>query len=160
VSAHAVTDMTGQFVSALMRKTFPLSVIKLTGPDAIIGQGGNAVQMGRRYRLVLLGESLKDPQTGQDLGRTESDFGNVVITRVDDNLSYGRIENAPSLSQTFRPGLLELREEMPGLAKGPLAVDTGPVPVGRSVSTKRPDRHGGERVGAHKAETTEGDQNW
>ncbi len=110
VGSAAMTDLTAQFVRALMQTSFPLSVIKLDGVNVVLGQGGDMVREGTTYRAVLLGEDMKDPQTGQDLGRTESDFGTVLITRVDPKLSYGVLQNAPALSQTFRPGLIELRD--------------------------------------------------
>ena len=112
-SERALSDMTQQFVSKLLRQTFPISVISLSGSDVVLSQGGAAVKEGLRYRAVILGEALKDPQTGQSLGRTERDFGTVVITRSEPNVAYGRLEGAPALpAGQFRAGLIEVRQQV------------------------------------------------
>lgn len=109
---RALADMTDQFVAKLLQKTFPVSVISMTGSDVVLSQGGAAVRQGAVYRAVLLGEPLKDPQTGQSLGRTEQNFGTVEVTRSEANMAYGLLRTASSLPGGFRPGLIELREEV------------------------------------------------
>jgi curli biogenesis system outer membrane secretion channel CsgG len=109
----ALAGMTQQFISKLLQKTFPVSVISLSGSQVVLSQGGAAVRQGTRYRAVLLGDALTDPQTGQSLGRAERDFGTILVARSDPNAAYGVLEGAPSLAPSqFRPGLIELREEV------------------------------------------------
>jgi len=116
----AMTGMTQQFISKLLQKTFPVSVISLSGSDVVLSQGGAAVRQGARYRAVLLGDTLTDPQTGQSLGRTERDFGTILVARSDPNTAYGVLEGGPSLAAgQFRPGLIELREEVSALPPQP-----------------------------------------
>jgi hypothetical protein len=56
-------------------------------------QGGQAVKAGSSYSLVSLGKELKDPQTGESLGHTETPCCDVVIDRVSSKLAYGHLEN-------------------------------------------------------------------
>ncbi|ESQ88671.1 CsgG/HfaB family protein [Asticcacaulis benevestitus] len=160
-SAKSIGEMTQKFVAALMQKTFPLSVIKLDGADVVIGQGGSLVRSGNRYRAVLLGDMMKDPQTGQNLGRTESDFGTVVITRVDTNLSYGRLENAPALSQAFQPGLVELRDSVgvtaPETAQGG---DATPAVKPRNSSKAAPSQSTNSEHPVPAAPSKSSDKDW
>lgn len=130
-SARTLSGMTQSFVAHLMQKTFPIAVIRMTGADVILSQGASMVRPGTRYRAILLGEAMTDPQTGQGLGRTESDFGSVVITKADANMSYGRLEFAPRLSVPFRPGLIELREAIGQADLKPVAgqAPTAPAPT-------------------------------
>ena len=159
VSAAAMSDLTERFVRALMQKTFPVSVIKLDGTNVILGQGGDLVRQGTTYRAVLLGDDMKDPQTGQDLGRTESDFGTVQVTRVDSNLSYGVLQNAPSLNQAFRPGLIELRDPVAGAGEtggktGQAAGADHKTPPARREKTRAGD------TPAHASTSSSEDKDW
>jgi hypothetical protein len=129
--------MTQQFISKLLQKTFPVSVISLSGSDVVLSQGGAAVRQGARYRAVLLGDTLTDPQTGQSLGRTERDFGTILVARSDPNTAYGVLEGGPSLAPgQFRPGLIELREEVAALPAPPSSPAESAAP--RSPPAARP----------------------
>lgn len=145
---RALTDMTDQFVAKLLQKTFPVSVIALNGSDVVLSQGGAAVRAATVYRAVLLGDALKDPQTGQNLGRTEQSFGTVEVTRSEPNAAYGLLRNAPSLPNGFKPGLIELREEVrvgptSALTSAPVqAVATGgPKPATRARHSEPAEAH-------------------
>ncbi|ABE46961.1 hypothetical protein [Polaromonas sp. JS666] len=63
--------------------------------------------------MVTMGNEMKDPQTGQSLGRTESPCCELVVERVTPNLSYGRLENVRSNLEQLSPGGLQLRQELP-----------------------------------------------
>jgi hypothetical protein len=145
---RALTDMTDQFVAKLLQKTFPVSVIALNGSDVVLSQGGAAVRAATVYRAVLLGEALKDPQTGQNLGRTEQSFGTVEVTRSEPNAAYGLLRNAPSLPNGFRPGLIELREEVrvaptsaPTSAPVQAVATGGPKPETRARRSEPAEAH-------------------
>jgi hypothetical protein len=61
--------------------------------------------------VISLGEELKDPQTGQSLGRVESPIGMVTVTRTTDRIAFGTFRGSFNPA-TFKPGLLELRGQM------------------------------------------------
>ena len=112
----ALNLMTQKFVEELLEKTFPIAVIAVSGQNVVLSQGGAAVRQGATYRAVLLGDEMKDPQTGQSLGRTERDFGTILVSRSEPNVSYGTLEGATLSAGQFRPGLIEIREEVTGQA--------------------------------------------
>ena len=157
---HAMAAMTQQFVSKLLLKTFPVSVISLNGQDVVLSQGGAAVRQGARYRAVILGDALSDPQTGQSLGRTEHDFGTIQITRSENNAAYGVIEGGRSLpAGQFKPGLIEIREEIAtspvvvaAAAAPPASATTGPVAATKPAKPAAKPRH--------KPSGQAEDQNW
>lgn len=107
----SLAEFTTAFAADLMARTFPVAVISANGGDVTLNQGEGIVRTGATYRAVRLGEALTDPQTGQKLGRAEQDFGTVMITQVAPTASYGKLQGA-TLNEPFRPGLLELREEI------------------------------------------------
>lgn len=107
-------DLVQKVVASIMVRTFPISVVSLEGSNAILSQGGNAVRQGTRYALVLMGKELKDPQTGQSLGRAEMPCCELVIDRVTPSLSYGHIEGASVELDKVTPGALQVREQVRG----------------------------------------------
>lgn len=106
----ALDRLAGEMTRAVLLRTFPISVVELQGQDVILNQGGAALESGRNYRAVSLGREIKDPQTGRSLGRVEQECCVIQITRVSNDLSYGRVVSASALPQPFTPGTIELRE--------------------------------------------------
>jgi curli biogenesis system outer membrane secretion channel CsgG len=110
-------DLTQKAVESILLRTFPISIIKRMGNQVVLSQGGTAVREKSRYRVYALGEELKDPQTGQLLGRMEVQCCDVVIDRVMPNMSYGTLENVQiPLDDNMLPGTLQLREPLPPVA--------------------------------------------
>lgn len=114
LAGQLMDSLSGQMTKAVINEIFPISVIAITGNQVVLSQGGKSVATGERYEAVVLGEELKDPQTGRSLGRMELPCCIVHIDRVADKTSYGSIEGTvPTQLSTFEPGMVELR----GLAK-------------------------------------------
>lgn len=106
-----------QVVSAILIRTFPITVASRDGNNVVLSQGGQSVREGKRYMLVSLGQEIKDPQTGQSLGRTEYDCCEVVIEIVSPNMSQGHLENIRMPLDQIPPGGLQLREIVADAAK-------------------------------------------
>ncbi|MES2018242.1 MAG: CsgG/HfaB family protein [Pseudomonadota bacterium] len=98
---------------AILLQTFPISVVERDGMNVILSQGGSALVQGGRYRLYLQGKELKDPQTGQSLGNTESVCCDVLVNRVTPKLSYGVLDNVSAKLDGIAPGALQVREMLP-----------------------------------------------
>ncbi|PZQ77575.1 MAG: hypothetical protein DI563_03200 [Variovorax paradoxus] len=75
-------EIVGQVVASVLRRTFPVTVVARDGTNVVLSQGGQALKEGSRYALASLGKEMKDPQTGQSLGRMESPCCELVIDRV------------------------------------------------------------------------------
>jgi curli biogenesis system outer membrane secretion channel CsgG len=120
-------ELVSQVVASILRRTFPVTVVSLDGTNVVLSQGGQAIREGARYAMVTMGNEMKDPQTGQSLGRGESPCCELVVERVTPNLSYGRLENVRSNLEQLAPGGLQLRQELPAGAKNTAVASPSPV---------------------------------
>lgn len=104
------TQLVSRVVSAILVRTFPITVASRDGNNVILSQGGQSVREGGRYQLVSMGQEIKDPQTGQSLGRTEYDCCEVVVDKVGPLMSQGHLENIKMPVDQIPVGGLQLRE--------------------------------------------------
>jgi hypothetical protein len=136
------SDLVGQLITSVLRRTFPITIVSRDGTNVVLSQGGQALKQGARYSVVSLGKELKDPKTGQSLGAAESPCCELVVERVTPNLSYGHLERVSGSLEALPAGGLQLREELkpaPKVAeagKSAPAVSVPPPPPARSMQTK------------------------
>ncbi|AXE30171.1 hypothetical protein DK842_09795 [Chromobacterium phragmitis] len=140
-SADAIRrGMEGQIVDrivgAILVRTFPVTVASRTGNNVILSQGGQSVREGARYKLVSLGQEVKDPQTGQSLGRAEFDCCEVVVDKVMPTMSQGHLENVKMPLEQIPPGGLQLRELAPPAAAAK-AESSAPAASGKKAAGKK-----------------------
>lgn len=112
VMGNMTDEAVSAIVAAILQKTFPLMVVARDGTNVVVSQGGQAVKVGGRYAVVTMGNELKDPQTGQSLGRTETPCCELVIDRVEPNLSYGHLDNVRTSLDLIAAGGLQVRGEL------------------------------------------------
>jgi curli biogenesis system outer membrane secretion channel CsgG len=146
-------EMVSQVVASIVRRTFPVTVVSLDGTNVVLSQGGQAIKEGTRYAMVTMGNEMKDPQTGQSLGRVESPCCELVVERVTPNLSYGRLENVRANLEQLSPGGLQLRQELAAGSKntaGMTPSQEATVPAVAGASAASP----GKPVNAVKPRTT------
>ncbi|MNR88987.1 Curli production assembly/transport component CsgG [compost metagenome] len=105
-------EIVNSIVTSILTHTFPITVVSRDESIVVLSQGGQAVKPGNRYALVLMGKELKDPQTGESLGRIESPCCEVVIDKVTPNLSYGHLEKVAVALDKIPDGGLQLREQL------------------------------------------------
>lgn len=134
---------------AILLQTFPISVVERDGMNVILSQGGNALVPGARYRLYLQGKEIKDPQTGQSLGNTESVCCEVLINRVTAKLSYGVLDNVSARLDGVAAGALQVREMVPVAPPAPPAVaSTGrAAPADVKPAARSAKKSPGEKAG-------------
>ena len=137
-------DLVNSVVASILQRTFPVTVVALSGADVVLSQGGLALKLGSRHAMATMGAELKDPQTGQSLGRMEAPCCELVVDRVTPNLSYGHIEGGASLPAGLAPSALQEREQLrggPAVAVGAVTPQTGagPVPSRRGARAARSD---------------------
>ncbi|MDR0227002.1 MAG: CsgG/HfaB family protein [Burkholderiaceae bacterium] len=109
VMADMSDALVGGVVSSILQRTFPLTVIARDGMNVVLSQGGQAVKEGARYQVVTMGKEMKDPQTGQSLGRIESPCCELVVDRVTPNLSYGHLESVATDLENLPEAALQVR---------------------------------------------------
>ena len=130
VANDLMDALSEQMVRAITGKVFPVSVVALSGRQAVLSQGGQAVAAGQEYEVIVLGQELTAPQTGRSLGRMETPCCRLRVDRVADRTSYGTLigELPPELAN-FNPGMLELGE--------PLASDDAPSSAGVEAAPRQ-----------------------
>lgn len=117
-------DLVNQVVASILRRTFPVTVVARDGMNVVLSQGGQALKEGTRYAMVTMGNEMKDPQTGQSLGRIEAPCCELVVDRVTPNLSYGHLEGVRGSLDSLPVGGLQLRGEVTGRASVAAAAGT------------------------------------
>jgi hypothetical protein len=142
ILGNMADDLVNGVVASILSRTFPITVVALEGSNVVLSQGGQALRAGARYSMVVMGSELKDPQTGQSLGRVESPCCQLVIDRVTPNLSYGHLEGATTSLDNLLPGALQVREAIKGgKPAATVASADAPVPAtGVAAPARKPAR--------------------
>lgn len=150
MAAAMMDSLSGQIGTAIITGIFPVSVVAMTGDQVVLSQGGESLKAGQRWQAVMLGEELKDPQTGRSLGRNETPCCTIRVDRVAAQTSYGTIEGGGDLGgASFKPGAIELRQ-LAGAVKPAAATASN----GGSAKPKP------ARAAAPKAAAPAEDPNW
>jgi curli biogenesis system outer membrane secretion channel CsgG len=84
-------DAAAVIADKVITGVFPIRVLKVTGREIILNQGGNRTNVGEEFQVFNEGEELVDPDTKEVLERVESSIGVVRITRVTTKLSYAEV---------------------------------------------------------------------
>ena len=75
--------------------------------NVVIGSGGDELKIGSRYRVMALGGELKDPYTGESLGKQEVFVGEIEITDVQFKTSQAKIvKGQDKIIESFPNGLI------------------------------------------------------
>jgi curli biogenesis system outer membrane secretion channel CsgG len=143
IVANLSSGLSEQAAQKIVSHLFPVTILSVDGDDVVLSQGGEALKEGGRYQVVVRGKEMKDPQTGQSLGRLEKPCCIVLVTKVSPQLSYGTLANKQiDVSSSFAPGALEVRgvlaaEAKPVAANQPSAETASAAPAAASV--EKPD---------------------
>jgi curli biogenesis system outer membrane secretion channel CsgG len=94
--AGILTEAASQAVIQLNEKIktlFPLEgyIIKKDGETVIIDIGKNMVAEGSRFEVFQMGEELIHPVTKKRLGQEKVKTGEIVIEKIQEEFSYGKI---------------------------------------------------------------------
>lgn len=81
-----------KLVNGVVDGVFPLKIIKVEGGKVYINRGdGVAFKVGDTLSVVALGEGLKDPDTGEELGSAEEVVGTVEVTDIQNKFSMAKV---------------------------------------------------------------------
>lgn len=156
----------GAVVQSVLQRMFPITVVSRDGTNVVLSQGGQALKEGARYQVVTMGSELKDPQTGQSLGRTEAPCCVLVVDRVAPNLSYGHLDQVRSNLDDLPAAGLQIRgeakpAELAAAETPPAAVQTAAV-VLRAAPTAHTNREATAAVngGAERLPPATRDDKW
>lgn len=84
----AATRVADSITAAIL----PFEIVKVYDDGrVIIGEGGRSLQQGEVLNAYKLGEEVRDTRTGEVIDTLEEPLGMVLVERVTEKLSYGRI---------------------------------------------------------------------
>jgi hypothetical protein len=69
-------------VASMVEAIYPIRAIKGSGGQLIINRGGESVKIGDEFEVFELGIDIKDPQSGELLGREESLVATAIAVTV------------------------------------------------------------------------------
>jgi curli biogenesis system outer membrane secretion channel CsgG len=124
-------DVGADIAEAISTAIYPIAVVGVQGGSVTLNQGGDAVQVGRIYRLVSLGRKLVDPYTRESLGEEEHEVGRVEITSVTDRTATARVISGQAEARgqmLLRPVPAEPAGDPPARPPAPAGRDPQPTP--------------------------------
>lgn len=76
----------------MLDNIYPTTIAAI-GPNGeiVLNQGGNGFDVGERLIVYRQGQVVRDPYTGESLGRTEAEVGRVEIVRLHAKVAYARM---------------------------------------------------------------------
>ncbi len=78
-------------IKKIMNHIYPLRVVAVNDGEVVLNQGGDSIKEGDFYEVFELGETIKDPYTGESLGQKETKCATIEIIRVKGKSSDGKI---------------------------------------------------------------------
>jgi len=84
-------DSPNKAVTDIINAIYPMVILSTDNFNVVIGSGGDELKIGSRYRVMALGKELKDPYTGESLGKQEVFVGEIEITDVQFKTSQAKI---------------------------------------------------------------------
>jgi len=142
IVADMIQSLAAPASQQVVLSLFPITVVDVDGEDIVLSQGGDLVEEGALYEIVLRGKEIKDPQTGTVIGRIEKPCCQILVTTVTPEMSYGILKNSSisDVGAVFAPGALQMRGrvEPPQVAAAvsapkPVAQQAAPAPVGQET---------------------------
>lgn len=102
-----VSNASIALVDQLVQSIYPIRVVKVMGKNtAVINRGQSAVKKGQVFNVFMLGEELKDPQSGESLGALEMEIGIAKVMSTNPKYSVLKIDDGEfdqSLEYIVRP---------------------------------------------------------
>jgi hypothetical protein len=91
----------------IINAIYPMTILSVNANNVVIGSGGDDIKIGQHYRVMSLGAELKDPYTGESLGRQETLIGEIEITDVQFKTSQAKIiTGGTQINEKSRKGLI------------------------------------------------------
>lgn len=89
--ASRAADAVGEEVLGAI---YPVTVSAVSGDELVLGQGGKTIEVGQRFKLILLGQNIQDKYTGESIGPEEIIVGEIEIVSVTPRQSRARVIRA------------------------------------------------------------------
>ena len=96
VLAKNLAGAARKLVSGMIETIFPIRVVKRDGNMLVLNRGEGSISQGQQLSVYVLGEDLRDPQSGESLGRMENHVATGTVTEVKPKYSLLRLTSALS----------------------------------------------------------------
>lgn len=134
----ALESVSARIADEITQSIYPMRLVRFSDPaNIIVGQGGDRLKPGQRFRAMLLGETMIDPYSKESLGQLEEETGIVEIRRVDQKLSYATLVSGRLPPQTGDDVQIVLRPRAEPVSPVVAVKPRRPIPVA-PVVTKLP----------------------
>jgi len=101
----------------IINAIYPLMAVAVSPVGVTLGQGGDTLKVGQKYDVFALGNDLKDPYTGESLGKQEILVGQVQIVSTQFKTSEAKmLTGGEQIVANFPRGLV-LRQAQGGQDK-------------------------------------------
>ncbi len=156
-------DLASQIVMGITQQMFPITVVSRNADQVVLSQGGKMLVEHATYQVVVMGDVVKDPQTGQILGHAEQPCCTVTVDRVTPSLAYGHLNGVSAGLDGLPTGALQLRKTVAVAAAGATpdaSKVAGPAGAVAPGSHKRSVTPSAEATATPVSPAPAGDKNW
>lgn len=94
VLAKNLANAARQLVGVMVQTIFPMRVVKRDGDRLVLNRGEGSVTQGEQLSVFILGEDLRDPQSGESLGRLENHVATGMVVDVKPKYSVLRLTSS------------------------------------------------------------------
>jgi len=92
VTRELIQKALDRIIAGSAKVPWTARVMKVSGDELYFNGGaGMGVRVGDRFKVVSLGEALRDPDTGEVLTSEEKPVAEIEVTRAEEKFSVGRI---------------------------------------------------------------------
>lgn len=89
-----VSNASLKLVDQLVEAIYPIRVAKIMSKNmAVINRGSASVKKGQSFVVFLMGEEIKDPQSGESLGALEIEIGTAKVVNTNPKYSVVKLDD-------------------------------------------------------------------
>jgi len=92
-----IAEIAGHLAAQAADALVPVRVIDRQGRDVTLNAGRSRIT-DAAYDVIVVGAAIKDPTTGETLGQRERSCCKLTITRGEEKLSFGTLDQVPTLT--------------------------------------------------------------
>lgn len=86
------TKTAAEVGNAILAGVYPVKIVEATGQNVVINRGkGAGIKVGNRLKVVSQGKPIIDVDTGESLGGSEQEVGEIEVTSVEVKFSKAKI---------------------------------------------------------------------
>ena len=100
VLAKNLSTAARKLVSGMVETIFPIRVVRRDGNMLVLNRGEGSIDQGEQLSVFVLGEDLRDPQSGESLGRMETHVATGTVIEVKPKYAILRLTSALSAADS------------------------------------------------------------